>query len=262
MSPPASGRPRLRKREVLFAVAAGVLAAGAAALILDNDDEGPTIAVTAEDSGTRTYELAPFAQLATFGAHDVVIEYGETQSVRAEGPANALAGIEAAVRDGRLTIRPNGIPQFSDWGGFGEVTYYVTLPRLESVTLSGPGDVSIDRIEGESFSGSVRGPGELTIEALQVDDAEFAVRGPGQIAAAGTAGKTRVTIEGPGEVDAEELTSATAMVTVSGPGELELTVDDDAQVSVTGGGNVDIAGTASCTVSRAGTGNVRCGEGD
>jgi len=252
----------LRKREIAFALAAGVLAAGGAALVLDDSHDEAMRVASEDDPDARTYDLAPFEQVVTFGAHDVVITYGETQSVRAEGPRDALAGLEVAVNDGRLTIRPNGIPAMTNWAGFGEVTYYVTLPRLESVSVAGTGEVSVERVEGESFSGSVNGPGELTIEALQVDKAEFSIRGPGELAAAGTAGRTRVTIQGPGEVDAADLTTKTAMVTVNGPGELELTVDEDARVSVTGGGNVDIGGTASCTVSRAGTGNVRCGEDD
>ena len=133
-----SGRPRLRKREIAFALAAGAMAAGSAALILDQDEGyvAPVVAVAGPDN--QTYEVAPFEELSTVGPQDVVITTGETFSVRSEGSPGALAALEAVVEDDKLVIRPKGnFAAGFDWSSVAGATFYVTTPRLDAV-CSGP----------------------------------------------------------------------------------------------------------------------------
>src|SRR5688572_6417990 len=98
-------RRRLRKREIAFAIALGGLAAGGAAIILDESGgHGPApVAVTAEP---QTFELAEFDEISTSGPQQVVVTLGETQSVRSEGSPEALGQLEVVVEDGELIIRP------------------------------------------------------------------------------------------------------------------------------------------------------------
>jgi hypothetical protein len=257
MTVPMPERPRLRKREIVLAVAMGLLAAGGAAAILDDQrtDAAPMVA-TADN---LTYEVGPFQALSTTGPQDVVITLGDTRAVRVEGSPEALARLEAVVRDGTLTIGPkerfrNGF----NWSRLSGVTFYVTVPRLEAVSLAGSGSVRLDRAEGPAFSGSVAGPGELTIGAMRVDRADFSIAGSGDVVAAGSAGEARLSIMGSGEAHTEALRSKSAAVSIGGSGDAALTVDGNARVSIMGSGDVDIAGNAHCTVSRMGSGDVRC----
>jgi hypothetical protein len=251
---PQTGR-RLRKREVLAAVALGAVAAGGAALVLEASDESgrPAHAATVEE---KTYQLGAFERIAASGPQEIVIAFGETHSVRAEG---AIGRLEVVVEDGELIIRPRG---GGDWDS-DSTTVFVTLPRLTGVSLSGPGEISIDKVVSDRFAATVQGfGGEIEIGGLEVDEAEFTIEGPGSIAAAGAARATRVTINGPGELQAGDLQSQTAMVAVRGPGDAELTVEQEADVSATGLGEVDIDGPARCTVSTSGAGSVSCGGSD
>ena len=264
---------RLRVREIVFAVAMGGLAAGGAALILDNDDaSGPTAVVAAPDQ--LTYNVAPFEEISSTGPQDVIVTYGERFSVRSEGAPEALALMAAAVDNGKLVIRQKAPfedgPNFQSAREFSQgmrqlssVTFHVTVPRLRAFSLVGTGDAEIDRIEGERFEASIRGAGELSIASMQVDEADLSIAGRGSVDAAGTAGDTRVSVAGSGELDARDLRSKTAWVSMAGSGEASLTVEDEAQVSLKGSGDVDISGPARCTVSRMGSGDVRCsGDGD
>lgn len=252
---------KLRVREAVFAVAMGALAAGGAALILtEGDDKGEPAATRASE---QTYAVAPFEEIATVGPQDVVVTLSDGYAVRSEGTPEALSRLEAVVEDGKLSIRPKN--QFAggfNWGRVAGATFYVTLPRLEAVSLAGSGDMRVDRISGERFEGSVAGPGELAIGAMEVERADFTIAGPGNLVAAGTAGETHVSIAGSGEVRASGLRSRTASVSMAGSGDAALTVDEDARVSIMGSGDVDIAGPARCTVSRMGSGDVRCSESD
>lgn len=245
-------------REVVFAVAMGGLAATGAGLILFDRDDGPPPALAAA-AAPVAYDGTPFEEVSTVGPQDVVITIGDTYSVRSEGSPEALARLEAVVEDGKLVIRPR--EQFGggfNWGRLAGATYYVTVPRLEALSLAGSGDISIDRIEGESFTGSVTGPGELSIAAIEVDEADFTIAGSGNLVAAGTAREARVSIAGSGEVRSGGLRSETASVSIAGSGDVALTVQDEARIRIMGSGDVDIAGPATCSVSRMGSGNVRC----
>jgi hypothetical protein len=243
-------------REIFLGVAAGAVAAGGAALILnDSDDTHQQIVVAA---APQNYEVAPFTEISTSGPQDLVITYGETQAIRAEGSPQALAGLEAVVIDGELTIRPKGFPAVANWGRFRSATFHITLPRLERLALAGSGDVTVDRIEGDAFEGTVAGSGKLSIASLRVDEADFSIGGSGEIDAAGTAREADVSIGGSGTIEADGLRIQNASVSIAGAGDVELTVEEEARISILGSGNVEINGSATCSVSRMGSGSVSC----
>lgn len=248
---------RLRKREIVFAIAMGALAAGGAAVVLDenSDDGGPAPVVAAAEN--QTYDVAPFEEISTVGPQDVEIAFGETPSVRAEGSPEALGLLEVVVDNGELVIRPKS--RFGgDWERLEGATYFVTLPRLERVSMAGSGNIRIDRIESDSFVGDIAGSGRLAIADMKVGRADFSIGGSGSVSAAGTSGDTRVSIGGQGEVEAAGLRNETARISIGGVGEVELTVTEEADVSIAGSGDVEITGPARCSVSKFGVGDVRC----
>lgn len=257
-SPPE--RPRLRKREIVLAVAAGAVAAGGAGLLLSGNDPQPTYVAVAEPS-ELDYQLSDFDEISTTGPQDVVVTLGDTFSIRSEGSPRALSLLEPVVENGRLTIGPRRGFNWGNWRRLDGATFYVTLPALKGVAVAGSGNVRIDQVEGDSFEGTIAGSGALSIVQMTVDNADFNIGGGGNIAAAGTARETRVAIGGSGDVDAVGLRSETASVSIGGSGNVSLAVDEDAKVSIMGSGDVNIIGPARCSVTRFGSGNVRCDGG-
>jgi len=269
MRPRQPTRPRLRKREIMFAIAMGALGAGGAALILDSDESAsPTTAQARADHAT--YQVDEFEEIVSNGPQDVVVVQGDEFAVRAEGRPEALALLEAVVDDGELVIRPKN-PFADGFEGFqsaedrlrgmtqlSSVTFYVTVPQLEAVSLVGPGDMRIEGIDGGSFEATITGPGELSIAALTVEDADFRIRGSGSVTVAGAAQEIRVSISGSGNVRGREVYSEEASVSISGSGQVALAVEEEAAVSIAGSGDVRITGPAECSVTRMGSGNVRC----
>lgn len=257
MPTPQPGR-RLRKREVVFAVALGAVAAGGAALILDESDGAGPVPVAAARADNLTYDVAEFDEISTVGPQDVVVTRGDTHSVRSEGSPEALGQLEVIVDDGELTIRPKDRRR-TNWGSLSSATFYVTVPRLDRVSQAGSGNVRIDRIESDSFEGAIAGSGELAIDALEVDEADFSIAGTGNVViAAGAAREADISIGGRGEVRAGGLKTETASISIGGVGDVALTVEDEAQISIMGSGDVEITGPARCSVSRMGGGEVRC----
>lgn len=248
----------------MFAVAAGVVAAGGAAAILGSagGEEGGVMPAPAIGQGREaTYQVTGFDGIATTGPQNVIVTRGDSFAVRAEGSPRALAQLEAVNVNGTLTIRPKSGFNWGNWRSLSGATFHVTLPQLESVAVAGSGDISIDRVQGQSFEGTIAGSGELSIAAMAVDEVDFNIAGRGAVEASGTAREARVAIGGSGDVSAENLRSETASVSIGGSGNVELTVQNEAKVSIMGSGDVDIDGPARCTVTRYGSGNVRCDGG-
>jgi len=248
-------KPKFRKREIAFALAAGLVGSGAAALVLAEIRDDDTEIARAVDS--REFQVGEFTRLETVGPQNVQVTTGDGFTVRLEGDQGAVARLSAAVEDGVLRIRPRDGFDF-DWSDRGEVTIHVTAPALEAITLAGSGDVHVDRIAGRSFNGGIAGSGTLDIDAIEVDEARFSIGGSGDIVVAGKAGNTVIEVGGSGTIAASDLQSRTAEIAIAGSGDIDLTAMDTAEVSVVGSGDVRVGGPANCSISRIGSGTVRC----
>lgn len=255
-------RPTLRKREIAFALAMGIVGAGGAALILDGVNEGQDRReVRIVTAGTITYDGTPFEKISTVGPYNVVVTQGDAYAVRAQGSPRALARLEVVVDDDELIIRPRGnFRNGFDWSDVASATFYVTVPRLEAVSMAGSGNVRIDKIAGGDFEGTIAGSGELFIADMQVEDADFSIAGEGTLTAAGTSQDTTVNIGGEGTIRASALRSKEASIRIGGAGNVAMAVSDEARISILGSGDVNIIGTGNCSVTRMGSGDVRCND--
>ena len=259
-----TAKSRLRKREIAFAVAAGLVAATGAAVVLEGmHDDNQQVAIATEDAGraieaNRAYQVEPFQDVAIIGPQDVVVTYGDAFSVRAEGPADTLTKLKVKSEGGKLTIGPGGNFNRFDWDSSAPVTFYLTLPHIEEIVQAGSGDVTIDKVEGSRFKGTIAGTGELQVGTMNVDRAVLTVAGSGTLSASGKARNTDVSIGGAGSVQARDLKSEDASIRIAGAGDVDMYVADEAKIAIFGSGDVDITGTTKCSVTKIGAGDVQC----
>jgi hypothetical protein len=220
---------------------------------------GDEIALSGKN-GAREFQVGGFEKIALRGSHDVVVTVGGAPSVRAEGDTALLDRLEIKVEDGQLVVgskRKRGWFSSSDTNR-SKVVVHVTVPALAAASIEGSGDISIDKVEGESFGGAIGGSGDLSIGAVRVRSADFSIAGSGGITAKGSADSTSISIAGSGDVDTAELQARTAKISVMGSGDVRANASDTATVSVMGSGDVTMTGTAKCTVSKMGSGDVNC----
>jgi hypothetical protein len=245
------------RRSLLAVVTPLALAACSFGSSSDADAQGS--AVPASGSGNaRTFTVADFDSVDLRGADDVDVRVGSGFSVRAEGPSAILDRLRI-VRDGRkLRIGRQKNKSF-DWGGDDKVRVLVTMPRIAGATVSGSGDMTVDRIEGARFDGAVAGSGGMALSAMQVDEASLSVAGSGDVKATGAAKRLVVEIAGSGDVDARDVRADTARVSIAGSGSMRAKVTGTADVDVAGSGDVDLGEGARCSVRSRGSGTVRCG---
>ncbi len=225
--------------------------------MVSGDDDG-TPGVPAQGSGgTRTFQIADFTRVELRGADDVDIRVGPGFSVRADGDAEVLDRLKIsrsgdAIRIGR--VRTSGF----NWGDR-HAKVSITMPALAGAAVAGSGDITVDRVQGQSFKGEGAGSGSIRVDQLAVGDARFSIAGSGNVKANGQVKSLTVEIAGSGDVDASGLKAEAADISVAGSGNVRAEVNGQAKVKVMGSGDVDLSGGAKCQISKMGSGTVRCG---
>jgi hypothetical protein len=208
---------------------------------------------------TRSFAATDFDQVDLRGSDDIDVRVGTGFSVRAEGPSKELDKLKIekignTLKVGR--INSSGFNWDSDQKG---VKIFVTMPRIAGAGIAGSGNMTIDRIDGQSFAGETAGSGNLTIAALNVQTGKFSIAGSGDMNVAGTAKQLSMKIAGSGDIDAGGVKAEGANVSIAGSGSATADVTGPADVSVIGSGDVDLGKGAKCTTSKIGSGEVHCG---
>ncbi|WEK44343.1 MAG: DUF2807 domain-containing protein [Candidatus Sphingomonas colombiensis] len=223
---------------------------------LHDEDSQPSIAPNGSGS-SRTFAANDFTAVELRGPDDMDVRVGSAFSVRADGDPGVLDKLRV-VRDGQ-TLRVGRKTGFS-WGSTGSAKIYVTMPRVTAASLSGSGNLAVDRIEGSGFDGALSGSGDLKIGAIAVDNAAFSISGSGKVSTdRGTARQLKISVAGSGDVDARNLVAQSAKVDVAGSGDVRATVNGPATVSIMGSSDIDLGPKAKCETHKTGSGSVRCG---
>jgi hypothetical protein len=202
-----------------------------------------------------------FDRVANSTPFEVYVHTGKSPSVHAIGTSEALDRLEIENRGGQLRIGTKSNGWFGGWHwGRGErLRIDVTVPMVSEVSVSGPGNLTVDAVRTRDFGAHVSGPGNVNVGAVEAAGVTLHVSGPGDIRIAGHAGRAEMNVSGPGNIHAGGLNLGDANVTVSGPGDIDATVTRTADVRVSGPGDVRIHGGARCSIHKSGPGGVQCG---
>lgn len=199
--------------------------------------------------------LTNFTELVVAGPDAVVVQKGDTASIRAEGDAKTVAGLRYIFDGDDLVVgRKKGTPGRP-------IKIIITVPSLSDVTLAGSGAVQVAELSGDSVEWTIAGKGDLNIAAVNAKSMEGTIAGSGDaILTAGTVDEADITIAGAGNINAKGVTVRKADVSIVGSGNIAMNVTESVDANIVGSGNVTVTGGAQCTVSKTGSGTVNCGE--
>jgi hypothetical protein len=237
------------------AMLAGMVAAAAASAGCAKDRQE-----SAGPATTRNYQVGAFDRLAVAGPYDVTVSTGSAPSVRASGSERAIERMVVEVKGGTLRIhskKRSGI-NFG-WSKSHPVKLTVTVPALAGAEIAGSGDISVDKVAGDSFDAGVAGSGNLRLGQINVKRLKAGIAGSGEInAGRGRAAAASYEIAGSGDIDGGAVVAETASVSIAGSGNVAAHATGTASVEIAGSGDVRVTGGAKCSVSKAGSGNVQC----
>lgn len=215
------------------------------------------LAVTPAAAATRDFPAQGFDKVELKSAATVAITAGPRFSVHAEGDPELVRRLTADVRGNTLVL---GWNEGGSVRGHNDLRVSITMPRVAGAGISGAGTMTIDRVDGPQFDGSVGGAGTIRIAQLRAPRTSLAMSGTGQIVAAGRTARLEANVSGVGSIDVANLAADAGNFAMSGTGRISARVNGPAAVSLSGMGSVVVAGNAQCAIRKSGLGSVRCGQ--
>jgi hypothetical protein len=211
--------------------------------------------ITPSDTVIReTREASGFTgvDMGTFGK--VVLIQGEVESLVVSGSDNLVPLVETYVRDGILYIKPIEEFYVVSFTEENMLTFTVTAREIDSMTISGIGDLEMESLTTPSLTVLVSGGGYLQINQLTTDDLTIALSGTGTVELAGEAAQANIDMPGLGDVNMADLKIQTANVKLSGMGGATLWVTDQLTGEISGVGDVSYYGSPKTDVRTQGLG--------
>ena len=181
--------------------------------------------------------VSGFNRVTFEGIGQLVISQGDQEELFVEAEDNILPRITTRVRGQTLEIGFDADRWENIIRPTRPIRYVLTVTDLESVFLSGLGNVDVQ---------------DLDVERLDVT-----LSGAGSISVSGSVGEQDVNVSGAGAYDAGDLQSETADINLSGAGSATVWVSESLDVNVTGLGSVSYYGDPAVQQSISGLGKVQ-----
>ncbi|RMG86104.1 MAG: DUF2807 domain-containing protein [Bacteroidetes bacterium] len=205
----------------------------------------------------KSFDLPRFHALSNETAADLVIQMGASQSVRAEGPAQAIDRLRLRVKNGSLEIKSEKPGRHDE---IGRVTIRITMTDLNALATSGSGDVllrgdfDLDGLSiANSGSGDYQTNGQIHCPKLSLSN-----NGSGDIALKGSAGEVSAVNSGSGDLNLRQFQGGKVSVVNSGSGDVAVFCEKRLSLVNNGSGDVIIYGTPTQkNVVSQGSGDVR-----
>ncbi len=186
------------------------------------------------DTESRT--VTDFTAIDFSDAGDINVTVGPEASLTVTADTALLPRLRTRVSDGVLHI--DGVEHLR--ADESSVSYDVTIPSLESLDLSGAGNVSITGIDGESFHVDLSGAGDVTLS--------------------GVAPHFSINLSGAGTIGARNLTATEVAVDLSGAGTVTVFASRTLSVDLSGAGDVWYYGSPVVSRTVTGAGSIGAGQ--
>ena len=247
---PIHFKPLRALAAVTLTAALGLLGAPAHAW-----DWSPTSRIAGSGQITTTQrQVTGFKGIALDVPARVVIVQGDSEGVLIETDDNITPLIETVVENDQLKIR---LAQRFTSIRPKSLKITVNARQIESLSISGSGDIQSGQIKSNSLSTRIAGTGEVRVTKLDVDNLSVSIAGNGDFSAGGRADSVRSSISGSGDIKTSTLAAKTVKLSIAGSGNAQVWASQGLTISIAGSGDVSYYGDAAVTQSVAGSGRIK-----
>jgi hypothetical protein len=185
---------------------------------------------------TQDRQLSSFNAIDVGGAVNLMIQKGESQSVKIETDENLLDKITTEVSDEILKIGSKGIKNAT------KTNVYVTTTILKALNAHGAVDVTGESLfEADEFT--IEGSGASSVKmALDVNYLKSTISGASDVTLSGRAKVHKISVSGAGSLKAKGLVTEEADYLVEGAGDAFLNVTKNLKGETKGAGDVKFIG--------------------
>ena len=200
-------------------------------------------------------QVSGFNAVELSGVGQLIIDIGDVEALTIEAEDNLLEYIETEVRGDTLRI---SIRERTNINPTEPLNYKLTVTELDSIAVSGAGNVDAPDLVVDRFSVTISGAGGVEIDSLVADRLDVAISGLGNIEIHdGQVTQQEVDISGSGNHEAREMESAEAEIHLSGLGSATVWVTEYLDVGISGAGSVNYAGSPRVDSDVSGLGSLK-----
>ena len=200
--------------------------------------------------------VSGFRGISSSGSFDVKITMGNKESLRLEGDDDVIKDIETKVEQGILKIRNKKQGNWNWRSVRNKVTIYVTAKNLNSITLSGSGNISVNGVvKASKLTNVLSGSGSISLTA-DSDEYSGTLSGSGELDVRGNADRAMIKIAGSGDFDGSNFKTLEADVIVSGSGNVTIRADKHLKAVVSGSGDISYIGNPKVEKTKSGSGSI------
>jgi len=198
-------------------------------------------------------EISNFTGVSLEGIGDLEIIQGDVEALTIEAEDNIMGKIESYVSGSTLHI---GIERFINVVPTRGITYTLTVKDLNSIEISGYGDVYIASLATDRLEVNVSGGGRIEVDNLMADSLGVELSGAGDFDLAGVVDQQNISLSGAGSYKASDLQSRVVEIDISGAGSAQLWATEELDVNLSGVGSLQYYGDAVVQQNISGIGKV------
>ncbi len=168
---------------------------------------------------------------------------------------NILDVIESPIEGGALVIK---LKDHTILGKHDPITVYITSPVLNSLNISGSGNIEGNTwLSGVSLNLVISGSGNIRLPGIQMEDIHSNISGSGNISIVeGAVSNEDLNISGSGSIDLLGIVSDTVYARISGSGNIRVTTDRLLDGTISGSGNIYYLGSPVVNAHISGSGAI------
>ena len=207
---------------------------------------------------TEERDVSDVTEVSFSGIGEMTIVQGVVPSLNVTADDNVIPALETKVNGHKLIVQTRSRTSINPKT---KITYTLTIPRLETVSVSGAGNVRTEKFVGEALTVKLSGAGNARLLDTNFKSLNVNVSGAGTATASGSTEKLTLRISGAGNVEAAALKTGAADVQISGAGNATVWATDALKARASGAGGVKYKGTPQVDQRVSGAGNVRAMNG-
>lgn len=205
---------------------------------------------------TDKRDVQDFSKIVFTGKGNLYIQQGDHEVVQIVANERLIPYIKTEVIDSTLSIGEKSLSWFLSLKKFEPYSVYITVKKIEEITLAGNGTISIEKkIKEEKLSLTVNGSGKVN-GALDVEFLTALITGSAEFNLRGSATNQNIVIAGAGIYDSLKVLGKTAKVNIMGSSIVRLNVQELLDISISGNGKVTYMGSPKVIQKIVGSGKI------
>lgn len=224
---------------------------------LNNKVVNAVNSVVTTKTSQENRDVKNFNGVAAGGPIEVIITLGNSEGLKFEGDAEAIATLVSEVKGNVLIIRPK--TSWTSWSHKYEnkkIIARVSAKTITSLTMSGNGSINVNgTVQATELATTLSGSGTITAN-IDADKLTSVISGSGSVNLTGKTDDANVTLSGSGKFSGKTLSMDNLNTRISGSGSVNVKVEDNIKALVSGSGRVNYSGNPNVEQRVIGSGGV------